>query len=201
MFSTAQFLAAITASIIAGSISCASSAALIFCILVYSQLKLKSVIRRILFGFCIYDLVFSFSTVLSVSMLPKEVNKYAAGNLFTCDVQGFMQQVGAVGSILYNGALSVYYLAVVTFNMKEKEIARKLEPWLHLIANGFAIGSGIFLAFKRQFAPLGNQIKCWVATYPMFCGRDNPDECVRGSPYTRLYANCLALLPSVITLS
>lgn len=110
-----------------------------------------------------------------------------------------MQQVGAVGSILYNGALSVYYLAVVTFNMKEKEIARKLEPWLHLIANGFAIGSGIFLAFKRQFAPLGNQIKCWVATYPFFCVRDNPDECVRGSPYTRLYANCLALLPSFIT--
>lgn len=110
-----------------------------------------------------------------------------------------MQQLGAMGSILYNGSLSVYYLAVVTFNMKEKDIARKVEPWLHLISNGFSVGSAISLAVKQEYGPIPNQVKCWIATYPTFCGKDNPDECIRGSSFTRFYANWLALFPSIVT--
>ncbi|GFH50385.1 hypothetical protein CTEN210_06861 [Chaetoceros tenuissimus] len=132
-------------------------------------------------------------------MVPRGTSDYAVGNLATCDIQGFIQQVGAMGSILYNGSLSVYYLAVVTLNMKEKDIARRLELWLHLIPNGWAIATAIFLAAKRQYAPLGNQHVCWIGVYPQGC-LGNPDvDCERGSLKTPLYAKAVAIIPFFIT--
>ena len=110
-----------------------------------------------------------------------------------------MQQVGAMGCILYNGSLSVYYLAILKFNMKDKDIAKKLEPWLHLIPNGFSIATAIFLAVDKQYAPLSNQHTCWIGIYPQGC-LGNPDiECERGSMNTPMYAKALAIIPFFIT--
>ena len=83
--------------------------------------------------------------------------------------------------------------------MKEKDIARKLEPWLHLIPNGFSIVTAIFLAAKRQYAPLSNQHICWIGVYPQGCLGNPDEECHRGSLKTPLYAKALAVIPFFMT--
>lgn len=110
-----------------------------------------------------------------------------------------MAQVGTVGSFLYNLSLSVYYLAVLKFNMKERDISRKVEPFLHVIPNGFSIATGIFLAVNKQYAPLQNAHACWVGVYPPGC-LGNPDViCERGNAKTPIYANFLTIIPFCTT--
>ncbi|GFH61821.1 hypothetical protein CTEN210_18297 [Chaetoceros tenuissimus] len=180
-----------------GTLSFCASLGLIISILFYSKLKLTRVVRRILFGFCIYDCIYSVCAALSVAMLPKETSDYALGTLTSCDIQGFLQQLGGLGCIFYNLSLSVYYVAIMKFHMKEKEIiAKKLEFWIHFIPNSFAIMSSIFLYAKRQYAPLTNQHLCWVGTYPQGC-LDDPEkmECIRGDNSTAYYAEFLLVIP------
>lgn len=83
--------------------------------------------------------------------------------------------------------------------MKEKDIAKKLELWLHLIPNGFSIATAIFLAVEKQYAPLQNNHACWVGVYPQGC-LVNPDvKCERGSAKTPIYAKFLAVIPVCTT--
>lgn len=63
--------------------------------------------------------------------------------------------MGSTGSILYNASLSVYYVSVIKFNMKEKAFRRKVELWCHLIPNAFAICTSIFLQTHNYFNSIG----------------------------------------------
>ncbi|GFH57039.1 hypothetical protein CTEN210_13515 [Chaetoceros tenuissimus] len=136
-------------------------------------------------------------------MVPRDTSpiasNYAVGNVITCDIQGFMQQVGSLASLLYNLSLSVYYLAILKYNMREKDIAKKLEPFLHIIPNGFALGSGIFLAIEKQYAPLQNAHTCWLGVYPQGCLGNLDVECERGSSKTLTYAKWLGVIPFCAT--
>lgn len=68
-----------------------------------------------------------------------------------------------------------------------------------MIPNGFAFGTGIFLAAKGQYAPLLNQHVCYIGIYPPGC-LGNPDvDCQRGSLKTPFYAKVLAIIPLFVT--
>ncbi|GFH61680.1 hypothetical protein CTEN210_18156 [Chaetoceros tenuissimus] len=179
-----------------GAISFVSSSSLMFCILVYSQIKLKKVVRRMLFMFCIYDCIYSFGSALSIFMTPKGTSEFALGNLVTCDIQGFIAQLGLSGSIFYTFSLSLYYVAIIKFNKKEKDISKKLfEYMLHFFPNGFAIITAIFLAVKRQYGPLADGHGCYLGVYPKNCLADPDVECERGGLMTIEYAKWFAVIP------
>jgi hypothetical protein len=76
----------------------------------------------------------------------------AKGNEKTCKTQGFFVQLGFT-SIFYNMSLSVYFLMVVRYGMKEHQI-KKLRLWLHVpaLVVGFALAfAGIPLYERLQF--------------------------------------------------
>ncbi|GFH44284.1 predicted protein [Chaetoceros tenuissimus] len=82
--------------------------------------------------------------------------------------------------------------------MKERDIARKVEPWIHVVPNGFAIASAIFLLAKSQYAPLPEKHICWIGAYSQGCIGDPDVECERGSAKTPIYGNFLAVIPFFI---
>ena len=109
-----------------------------------------------------------------------------------------MQHIGGSGCIFYNLSLAIYHVAVVKFQMKEKEIAKKLEPLIHILPNGFAIVTAVFLSLKHTYAPLPEQHLCWIGVYPQACISDPDIECVRGGQMTPAYAKNLAIIPLFI---
>ena len=92
----------------------------------------------------------------------------------------------------------MYHLAVVKFQMKEKEIAKKLESLIHILPNGFAIVTAVFLSVKHAYAPLPEHHLCWIGVYPQACIGDPDIECVRGGQMTPGYAKNLAIIPLFI---
>lgn len=87
MYSEAQQNSIIFVPIVAGSLSSISSVALIASIL-RSKVKLNRAVRRIIFGFCTYDVVFSIALNLATFVAPKGEALHAIGNVATCDAQG-----------------------------------------------------------------------------------------------------------------
>ena len=69
----------------------------------------------------------------------------------------FLVQMGIVGSSLYNVSLSVYYVSVIKFGVKDKDFRRKIEFWCHFIPNAFAICSSIFLQVGGYFNSMGGE--------------------------------------------
>ena len=65
--------------------------------------------------------------------------------------------MGIVGSCLYNTSLSVYYVSVIKFGVKDKDFKRKIEFWCHFIPNAFAICSSIFLQVGGYFNSMGGE--------------------------------------------
>ncbi|GFH55544.1 hypothetical protein CTEN210_12020 [Chaetoceros tenuissimus] len=200
MVASSKLLTLFIIPMVTGTISIVSSSSLMFCILVYSQIKLKRVVRRILFMFCIYDCIYSLGSALSIFLTPEWTSKYALGNLITCDIQGAMVQIGFAGSAFYTLSLAIYYVAIIKFNRKEKDISNKLfEYILHSIPNSFAIISGIFLAVKRQYGPLAENHACWLGIHPRNCLTDPDVECERGSHMTIIeYAKWVFVIPFML---
>jgi len=66
--------------------------------------------------------------------------------------------MGASGSVLYNCSLSVYYVSVIKFGMREKAFMKKIEFWCHFIPNAFAICSSIFLQVGGYFNPMDGEL-------------------------------------------
>lgn len=63
--------------------------------------------------------------------------------------------------------------------MTEREFKRKVEPFLHIIPNGIAVMSGIFLLATQNFNSIG--MFCWIAPSPAECVFDPTIECIRGT--------------------
>jgi hypothetical protein len=103
------------------------------------------------------------------------------GNTQTCSAQGFFVYFG-VGTVLYNACLALYYLLVVRYGLKNEYIAKRVEPWMHLVAIGFALSIGIAgLALGLFNQTLHN---CAISAYPRFCTQSyenkGPTTCIRG---------------------
>ena len=62
--------------------------------------------------------------------------------------------MGVTGSMLYNCSLSVYFVSVIKFGVKDKAFQRKIEFWCHFIPNAFALSSSIFLQVGGYFNSL-----------------------------------------------
>ena len=100
-----QLLSLIIAPMITGTISTVASATIIVSIF-RSEVKLSTIYRRFIFGMSSFDVIQSFSQLLS--SLPMPANSLiwgSVGNNITCGMQSFMQVIGVCGAVLYSLSL------------------------------------------------------------------------------------------------
>jgi hypothetical protein len=89
----------------------------------------------------------------------------AVGTRGTCTAQGFFAQF-SISSVMYNASLSVYYVLVIVYGWSERRIV-KIEPYIHLHAISWGLGTGLASIGLTLFNQVGWD--CWISAYPIGC--------------------------------
>jgi hypothetical protein len=112
----------------------------------------RSVYDRLMLSMAGFDVVTSVCWILSTAPIWKydiygsPSGVYGAiGTMATCKTQAYFFQLGAVASLFYNVALSVYYLLVIVYGMREAQVKKYSA---HLVV------PPIVLALAASFAGL-----------------------------------------------
>ena len=121
----------------------------------------RSVFHRLLFGLSLFDFTTSIWLFMSTWPIPKDYTgnvAWAIGNEATCTMQGFFIQLGIACSF-YNVSLSLYFLLLIVFNVKEDKILQ-IEWLLHTVPVfcamiGACIG-GVFDTYQPSV------FWCWI---------------------------------------
>mmetsp|Transcript_25812 Transcript_25812/g.60774 ORF Transcript_25812/g.60774 Transcript_25812/m.60774 type:complete len:622 (+) Transcript_25812:569-2434(+) len=101
----------------------------------------------------------------------------AQGTTATCTAQGFFIQLGLAIPFYYVG-LSFYSWVVIIHGNFDPKKYRWIEKYIHIVANGYAFGSALFLLRIEAFNHSG--LTCWIASIPFGCGDGTDIECTRG---------------------
>jgi hypothetical protein len=162
-----------------GTLSILGSSCIIWLLLADNRKKLKSVKYRFLFALCWCDVVNSLCFVFFSLPIPKDTPGVwgAMGNYASCNAQGFFLQIGITGSF-YNGALSLYFYKSVCSSMKDEQIAKKYEKWIHIVSLLWPVGTGIAAWQQDLYSYSG--LGCWIAPEPLRCHRRDDIDCIRG---------------------
>ena len=173
-----------------GSLSTISSMLIIFIILCRSSTKLSSIYHRIMFGLSISDILFSAAIGLSTLPMPAPGTNFWAdtnriggtriGNTQTCTAQGFFFHYGLASIVCYNVSLCFYYLCAIGFKMKQENMQRYVEPFLHLVPAAVAIWLSVPHLFTQGYNT-GFHPWCMVIPEPNFCQDNDKYECERGA--------------------
>lgn len=144
---------------VTGSLSVLCSGLLIYHIL-RSYACLSTTYNRLIFSMSIADIVGSLAHAMSARLSPAELDYVlpsASGTVASCDFQGYLAALGAMGTHFYSSALCFYYLAIVKYNKKDEFIAKKLEPWFHGISvvMAFFISTVFLLNSKYNYGQEG----------------------------------------------
>jgi hypothetical protein len=162
-----------------GSLSILGSSCIIWMLLVENRKKLKSVKYRFLFALCLSDIINSLWFVFYSLPIPKGTPGVwgAMGNNTSCNAQGFFIQFGIIGSF-YNGALSLYYYMSLCHSMKDEQIAKRYEKWIHIGFLVWALGTATAAWQQDLYSYSG--AGCWIAPEPLRCHRRDDVDCIRG---------------------
>jgi hypothetical protein len=142
--------------------------------------------HRLLCGMSVCDILCSSALFLTSWPIPEDAlsgmfTVWNVGTTQTCSAQGFFTQFGS-GTVLYNACLALYYLLVIRYGWKNEFIAKRVEPWMHLLAIGFPLMTGVVGLALELFNPVGNS--CAITGYPIFCTQSyenkGPTNCIRG---------------------
>ena len=203
---------------ISGSFSAASSALIVYIIL-RSRRKLSSIYHRIMFGMSVAGIMGSVSMALATLPMPSHMPREEEfdlswsgprlGNTHTCNAQGFFFMFGVCTMFCYNSALCSYYCAAIAFRIKEKNIRKYIEPWLH----GFSIGVPLVFAIAPLAGNLYNPSSfedvpwCLISVYPVDCdyrsnGTAETDvECIRGGGTLFMLVPRIIMVATFMTLT
>lgn len=127
--------------------------------------------ERIMVALSLFDIVTSFSFALQPFLIQKGSSAFSFGNALSCRFMGTMQQIGTA-SIFYYGLLSYYYLLVIRFRVPKTTIAKRVEPFFHILGTGFPLATGVCGFALDMYNPLDAFSGCWVAYYPKGCVGD-----------------------------
>mmetsp|Transcript_13163 Transcript_13163/g.23543 ORF Transcript_13163/g.23543 Transcript_13163/m.23543 type:complete len:355 (+) Transcript_13163:77-1141(+) len=126
---------------------------------------------RLLCALCLVDLFNSIASGLSTWPIPVGTpGVYAPlGTVGTCEAQGFFVQAG-IASPIYNFMLSVQFLLRTKYGWNERRIGRRVEPIMHAITIGFALGTSfLFLSLDLYNE---SSLWCWVNASPSGCNKN-----------------------------
>jgi len=171
---------------ITGSISVLASALIIYVIFRSSD-GLSSIYHRIMLGMSFADILGSMAVAFTHLPMPmpnmsEVIDSYEfegtrLGNTQTCTAQGFFFVLGTVGTYVYNGTLCVYYACVIAFTMRESNVKKKVEPFLHLIPLGLGLGIALIPIFYEMYNPTPGSAWCSIRNLEYGC---TGDDCERG---------------------
>jgi len=82
------------------------------------------------------------------------------GNEQTCAVQGFFFSTGISIMFAYNGMLCFYYACAIAFRMHEKDIRKKVEPFLHGVPLVLGLCPAIPAFMYHFYTPITNDAWC-----------------------------------------
>ena len=120
--------------------------------------------HQMVLGISTFDLVGSTGYVFSSAMIAKSSGLYgAAGNDTTCQLQGFMIQLGYT-SIFYNLGLSCYFFLVICHSWKERQF-QKFHVYVHVIT--LVLGCGLAFGALSFVGPQYGV--CHVSSINFFC--------------------------------
>jgi hypothetical protein len=143
-----------------------------------------------MFGMSLADICGSIGMALTSLPMPsympnEEIYGYRwagtrLGNTYTCDAQGFFVSFGMSGMFNYNAMLCVYYACAVAFTMRERDIKKYVEPFIHGIPVIGGIVNGFLPILNKMYNP-GKYAWCGPIPYPDACTSQEGVECIRGS--------------------
>lgn len=198
-YNDAQWRAVAFIPRVTGLLSFIGSSLIIKVIMSSWKTKLKTPYHRILLCMSIMDVISSTGHLLSTSPIPSDsVYVYgAAGNVYTCTIQGVILTLGFAVP-LYNLSLSFHYL-LSTINQCMKS---KLEPIYHFVSLGFPFSMAVIGIINENFNNVGSI--CFLNAYPTGCEKNPKVECTRGlsAKYQRnIFAIVIFCCYGIITLN
>ncbi|CAJ1960328.1 unnamed protein product [Cylindrotheca closterium] len=151
---------------------------------------------RLLLGLSFYDIVASITLGMATFLRDKDTSPrpLSFGSSGTCSMVGFFNQL-SYGTICYNGMLSFYFLLTARFGRSNAYVARVVEPWMHLVSNGFAVITSVVALVIGAYGEMAHSNGCWVANYPRECGGEDGPVCK-----SRLIGWLYFGLPAIIVL-
>jgi hypothetical protein len=154
--------------------------------------------HRLMLGFSIADILYSFSVGLSTLAVPKSSEViYGFGTTSTCTMQGFFVQF-SVATYLYTATLSLYFLFKIRYNVSDDTLYHRYEMWFHVIPWTVAIGTGAMGVALQIFNPMTiPELGCWIGPFPADCFNPEGPPCTRGyrlETLAGLYAFVMAYL-------
>jgi hypothetical protein len=191
--SKAQSVAIVLTPMVSGFISLIASSTVITMIVIRSNVKLSTTYRRLIVSLSTFDLIQSFSQTCSSMPMPSGSMFLAIGNETTCDIQGFVNTFGALGSALYSLSISIYFLLVIKFNINNRNIQRKYEPFLHACPILYSLTMSLVIVTTNNYNVSGGI--CWIAPKPLNCMDDPNLECTsKGNVHTLKFLACFPFI-------
>jgi len=176
-----QYNLVFSVGIISSTLSILGSTSIIHLILRDNQVNLNEYYHRLLLGLSIMDLFVTVSLFVSPFTLPAFTNlRFAAGTTVSCEVTAFFPQL-IMGSYIYNASLSVYFLLTVKHGMKENEIAKWFEPYVHIVPVVVPIVTASIGLATDVFNPSVLLFMCMAEPFPGNCLSNPEVECSRGT--------------------
>ena len=167
---------------ITGTISCASSAVVIFIIL---RSMRNTAYHRIMLAMSLSDVLSSTAIALTTIPMPSDVIYAYAGSSYgttgTCVAQGLAYTIGGSLVVSASCTLHIYYLCKLGFKMPEPTFRKRVEPVCFLIFVPWSIIFP-FLTLRRNdlINPTPYESYCSISHYPYKCQKYDDVECIRG---------------------
>lgn len=145
-----------------------------------SKKQRRSPYSRIIVGLSTADMLSSFfGFFLSTWPMPSDtwLAYGSAGNVHSCNMQGFFFQMGLCAATLYQASLISYYFVTAVRGWGKTRI-KKWEPVFHVIPCAVSLGTAIAGLALRLYNPVTRGSMCWIKEYPPYCGESM--SCERG---------------------
>lgn len=167
-----------------GTLSAISSIVLMYLIF-KSKNRLGSVYHRFMMGFSCIHLTWSIAVAFSTLPMPTEsiytgFQGIIAGNIYTCEAQGFVVTFCSIASSIYLVFLAIYYLCSIRYNMSDNLFQTRIEHrFMYPILIGCPLSIATFMVFCNSLNPTPYYVTCTSTPYPYWC---TESECnIRGT--------------------
>jgi hypothetical protein len=196
MASEAKFRAMQWTMVGVAPLSVMASTAILVCIFRHRKERRNTVFNRIMIGLSFHDLVSSFALSFGPIPMPRQYGiPNSFGTIATCTAQGFLISLVNAAHV-YAVSLSIYYLLVIRYNMREERIAKYVEPVFHLLAIGWGYGCTLYSLVIEIFNPAPTLAVCTLGVAPPGCDYIPGMECTRGDA-TGNYVLSLYIIPNM----
>ncbi|CAJ1945777.1 unnamed protein product [Cylindrotheca closterium] len=125
---------------------------------------------RLLVAMSVCDIILSSNLSMATFGRPHATSSrvYSFGNSATCSTVGFLNQA-TTATIFYQSMLSCYFVLTARFGVSNDYIAKKIEPWMHLVSIGYPLATAIITLSLGAYDESSTMLGCWLGTWPKEC--------------------------------